>query len=86
MKPGNFGSSEKRKGKGSGGHMQVELGTENNRSYSESSMQKLIGSGGFNEDAERDWKCVRKLIKGAAMEGRGYRQRVVKQMQKWITG
>lgn len=38
MKPGNFGSSEKRKGKGHGGHMQVgtELRTKSNRSCSES--------------------------------------------------
>lgn len=27
---------------------------------------------------QRDWKCVRKLAKGAVMEGRGYRQRVGK--------
>lgn len=41
-------------------------------------MQKLVGSGGFNEDAERGWKSGKKLAKGAAMEGRGYRQRVGK--------
>lgn len=37
MKPCNFGSSEKRREKGSGGRMHVgsELGTENNKSCSE---------------------------------------------------
>lgn len=38
MKPGNFGSSEKRKGKRSGERMQIGtgLGTDNNRRCSES--------------------------------------------------
>lgn len=47
--------------------MQVgtELGT--NRRYSENQMQALVGSGRFSEDAERDWKCVRRL--GKAGEG-----------------
>jgi len=67
VKPGNFGSS-KSKGKQGRGCAQVgtELGTGNNRRSSESSMLKLVGNGGFNGDAERYWKCVRKLAKEAA--------------------
>lgn len=43
--------------------MQVGMELGSNRSYSENQMQGLVGSGRFSDDAERDWKCVRRVRK-----------------------